>query len=249
MGYEKGKIKADYYLKNVIEDNTSKNLKYWLEDAIANDHINYFEFSSFTNNDYIAEGGFGKVYKYLWKNCRLTVALKCLKVKNDFDEKDVKDFVREHSKNILIDQNQPKIADFGLSKQIDRKSITNSDSSINGMMPYIEPKCFSDYDPKYKRNKKSDVYSFGVILWEISSGRPPFQYFTNEMVIVQVFQGKREEPIEGTPSKYVELYKKCWDMEPVNRPETKLIFEFLNQIKPIKYGHTSLSSNRDYIEV
>jgi serine/threonine protein kinase len=30
-------------------------------------------------------------------------------------------------------------------------------------------------DPKYSLNKKSDVYSVGVLLWEISSGHPPFE--------------------------------------------------------------------------
>ena len=26
----------------------------------------------------------------------------------------------------------------------------------------------------YRLNEKSDVYSVGILLWEISSGRPPF---------------------------------------------------------------------------
>ncbi|KAF0550264.1 kinase-like protein [Gigaspora margarita] len=80
-----------------------------------------------------------------------------------------------HSKNILIHQKQPKIADFGLSKQINETSMMTSDSTAHGMLAYVEPQCF--IVPKYKRDKKSDVYSFGIILWEISSGRPPFESF------------------------------------------------------------------------
>ncbi|RIB18217.1 kinase-like domain-containing protein [Gigaspora rosea] len=43
-----------------------------------------------------------------------------------------------HSKNILIHQRQPKITDFGLSRQINE--IT-SNSNLYGMPAYIEPQC------------------------------------------------------------------------------------------------------------
>ncbi|KAF0550256.1 kinase-like protein [Gigaspora margarita] len=85
-----------------------------------------------------------------------------------------------HSKNILIHQKQPKIADFGLSKQINETSMMTSNSTARGMLAYIEPQCF--IDPRYKRDKKSDVYSFGIILWEISSGRPPFESFDSSII-------------------------------------------------------------------
>ncbi|KAF0446147.1 NACHT domain-containing protein [Gigaspora margarita] len=41
---------------------------------------------------------------------------------------------------------------------------------------------------------------------------------------------KREDPIESTPSQYLELYKKCWDHDPDNRPETNLIPNSLENI-------------------
>ncbi|KAF0444673.1 kinase-like protein [Gigaspora margarita] len=98
-----------------------------------------------------------------------------------------------HSKNVLIHHGQPKITDFGLSKQINE--ITSSSNSILiGMPEYIEPQCLIKHG--YKRDKRSDVYSFGQILWEISSGRPPFQAFESAFTLVHIFQGNREEPIE-----------------------------------------------------
>ncbi|CAG8744862.1 7385_t:CDS:1, partial [Ambispora leptoticha] len=130
-----------------------------------------------------------------------------------------------HSKNVLIHQNQPKIADFGLSKQINERSRTSS-TSLHGMPQYIEPNCFRD--PNYKRNMKSDVYSFGIILCEISSGRHPFQTAESTMAICfHIYQGNREEPVEGTPPQYIELYKRCWDNDPANRPEIKEILNTL----------------------
>ncbi|KAF0531743.1 kinase-like protein [Gigaspora margarita] len=119
--------------------------------------------------------------------------------------------------NILFHQGQPKIADFGLSNSI-----------VHGLSAYIDPQYFNV--PKYKRNMKSDIYSLGVILWEISSGRPPFESFmSRESLMVYILSGNREESIEGAPLKYIELYKQCWDDEPNNRPETKLVLETLKK--------------------
>ncbi|KAF0496460.1 kinase-like protein [Gigaspora margarita] len=83
-----------------------------------------------------------------------------------------------HSNNILIHQKQPKITDFGLSKQISETSMT-SNSTAFGIPAYIEPQCFIQQG--FKRDKRSNIYSFGVILWEISSGRPPLQNFESRI--------------------------------------------------------------------
>jgi serine/threonine protein kinase len=94
------------------------------------------------------------------------------------------------------------LADFGLSKRIDESC--NSRSDLFGVVPYIDPKKF-DYHP-YSLNKKSDVYSIGVLLWEISSGQPPFKGISSYSLIVQISQGLRETPIPNTPTAYINLY-------------------------------------------
>ena len=47
-------------------------------------------------------------------------------------------------------------------------------------------------------NEKSDVYSVGVLLWEISSGRPPF-YVKGERydgtLALQILHGRKESVI------------------------------------------------------
>ncbi|KAF0475777.1 kinase-like protein [Gigaspora margarita] len=132
-----------------------------------------------------------------------------------------------HSKNVLIHRGQIKITDFSLTKQIDEVSLS-SKSNIHGMLAYIDPECL--FVPKYERNKKSDIYSLGVILWEISSGRPPYESSESNLLYFQAIQGVMEEPIEGTPLKYVELYKQCWDQIPSLRPETKLVHEMSSHL-------------------
>ncbi|RIB23439.1 kinase-like domain-containing protein, partial [Gigaspora rosea] len=132
-----------------------------------------------------------------------------------------------HSMNILIDDGQPKIADFGLSKQINEALMT-SNSIVHGMPAYIDPQCFLDATGKYKRNMKSDIYSFGVILWEISSGKPPFENNkSRENIACKIASGVREIPIEGTPLKYIDLYKKCWDTHPQQRPKAESVYRTL----------------------
>ncbi|KAF0527408.1 kinase-like protein [Gigaspora margarita] len=132
-----------------------------------------------------------------------------------------------HSMNILIDNGRPMIANFGLSKQIN-EAVMTSNSKVHGMPAYIEPQCF--LNEKYRRDMKSDIYSFGVILWEISSGKPPFEFCTSrEFIACQIAAGVREAPIEGTPLKYIELYKKCWVAYPPQRPNADSVFKALKQ--------------------
>ncbi|POG76893.1 kinase-like domain-containing protein, partial [Rhizophagus irregularis DAOM 181602=DAOM 197198] len=108
-----------------------------------------------------------------------------------------------------------KLADFGLSKRIDETS--KSQSKLLGMIPYIDPKILMDNN--LKSNEKSDIYSIGVLLWEISSGKPPFheeKYDFNLMY--KISQGRREIIVPNTPNDYSNLYTECWNNEPSKRP-------------------------------
>ncbi|RIB24279.1 kinase-like domain-containing protein [Gigaspora rosea] len=129
-----------------------------------------------------------------------------------------------HSKNILVHKGRMMISDFGLSKPSDR--VSNSASVVQGHISYIDPQCF--IKDSYKRNKKSDIYSLGFILWEITSGRSPFESFkTREQIAIHVFKGEREIPEEDTPKEYVALYKRCWNEDPEKRPGTRPLHDIL----------------------
>ena len=94
------------------------------------------------------------------------------------------------------------MADFGLSKKI-AESSSNS-SKILGVLPYVDPKIFGDKN--YKLDKTSDVYSVGVIMWQISSGYPPFNDMESYTQLTLAIQGEREKIIDHTPIEYSDLY-------------------------------------------
>ena len=119
------------------------------------------------------------------------------------------------------------IADLGLSKDLNDSTLS-SFSKLLGVPPFIEPQCF--IDNTYRRDKRSDIYSLGNLLWEISSGCTPFKSFSQYIIPSKILAGEREPPIEGTSSKYIELYKQCWDNDPKKRPNIQKVLDILDQI-------------------
>ena len=59
----------------------------------------------------------------------------------------------------------------------------------------------------YSLNKKSDIYSVGVLLWEISSGQPPFCNDPYDIgLATEILHGLRETPLPNTPNNYRRIY-------------------------------------------
>jgi serine/threonine protein kinase len=113
----------------------------------------------------------------------------------------------------LVHKNAIKLADFGLSR---KAGVSNSAKDVLGKVPYIDPQRLKRHGPQRLKHqtknndKKSDVYSVGVLLWEISSGKKPFESYDNfpaeVALLYHILQGNREVPIVGTPDNYINIY-------------------------------------------
>jgi WD40 repeat protein/predicted Ser/Thr protein kinase len=91
--------------------------------------------------------------------------------------------------NILIDnEGRPYITDFGLAKHVDQDSGMTQTGAIMGTPTYMAPE-----QARGERNLTTsvDVYSLGAILYEMLTGRPPFQADTMTKLLIAA---QREEP-------------------------------------------------------
>ncbi|RDY02031.1 putative receptor protein kinase ZmPK1, partial [Mucuna pruriens] len=81
--------------------------------------------------------------------------------------------------NILIDSDfQPKVADFGLSKLLNREELDSSNffSRIRGTRGYMAP----EWVYNLRITSKVDVYSYGIVVLEMVSGRSPMEIHSLE---------------------------------------------------------------------
>ena len=77
----------------------------------------------------------------------------------------------------------------------------------------------------------SDIYSIAMLMWEISSGRPPFNNHENDYYLaMNIVNGIRPRIVSGTPLEYKNLMKQCWDADPLKRPDITTLQEKINEI-------------------
>ncbi|XXG71783.1 hypothetical protein AAC387_Pa07g1029 [Persea americana] len=127
--------------------------------------------------------------------------------------------------NLLMDENEVvKVADFGVARvQIQSGVMTAETGTYRWMAPeVIEHK---PYD------HKADVFSFGIVLWELITGKVPYEYLTPLQAAVGVVQkGLRPTIPKHTHPKLAELLERCWQKDPSLRPDFSKIIEVLQLI-------------------
>jgi serine/threonine protein kinase len=134
-----------------------------------------------------------------------------------------------HDGNILMSDNHNElfIIDLELCKPIsDLQYSDNGVNEIYGVIPYMAPEILRNkpYTPA------SDIYSLSMIMWEFTSGKPPFNHEAHDHYLgLSICEGKRPEIIKSTPKCYIDLMKKCWDSNPSNRPTIIMLENIISE--------------------
>jgi len=118
--------------------------------------------------------------------------------------------------NILIsDGGDVKIADFGLVRAVAASNATSS-SVILGTAAYLSPEQVTTGSA----NAGSDVYGVGVVLFELLTGRTPFNGDTSLSIAYQRIDNDVPHPsayIAGVPPEFDELVARATDRDPASR--------------------------------
>jgi WD40 repeat protein/serine/threonine protein kinase len=126
--------------------------------------------------------------------------------------------------NVLLTQDgTPKITDFGLAKQLGADTDYTRTGVIMGTPSYMAPEQAAGKTREI--GPAADVYALGAILYEMLTGRPPFQGAASLDTLDQV---RSQEPVPPSrlapkvPRDLETICLKCLQKEPGRRYETAL---------------------------
>ncbi|RHZ76404.1 hypothetical protein Glove_198g122 [Diversispora epigaea] len=189
-----------------------------------------------TNNymiilDYVNEGSLRQYLKTNFQkmdwNVKLNLAKQIANVLMFLHSNDII-YEKLNSENILVHNGIIKFNVFGLTKIISN-SLNFLPNNL-GPIQYVDPQYLKLFSTIGKI-KSSNIFGLGIILWEISSGNPPFEKESSSNVdlLNNIAKGKREMTIPKTPHKYKEIYTDCWKHDGNSRPDIFQVVKNLSE--------------------
>ena len=120
--------------------------------------------------------------------------------------------------NVLMDlAGEPRIADFGLAKHESAVDTLARPGEVMGTLEYMAPEQARADHPAVER--RSDIYSLGVILYELLTGRLPFQG-ERALLLSKIIHDAPPDPRTINPRIPVDLAEiclKCLEKSPSDR--------------------------------
>ena len=126
--------------------------------------------------------------------------------------------------NVLIDeQGHPLVTDFGLARQVGKSSKLTASGAPMGTPGYMPPEQAAGRIEEF--GPTVDIYSLGAVLYEMLTGRPPFEADSLADIVMKVLHKEPEPPHTINPSADRDLETiclKCLQKDPKLRYQSAL---------------------------
>lgn len=120
--------------------------------------------------------------------------------------------------NILVDEHMvAHITDFGFTEML-RGKVNKDSGNPRGTALYMAPEVMQRKEFDFS----ADVYSFGIVLYELFTGRSPFEQHNDIRTFYKAVCFDHERPpirsFRELPEGLVQLAEACWDADRHRRP-------------------------------
>jgi serine/threonine protein kinase len=112
------------------------------------------------------------------------------------------------------------LADFGIAKVVGgtlRNTHRRAMEGALGTAAWMAPENGDPEDPFYGK-PPADIYSFAMLLYELATGRMPWEGLNIAQITAAVMRGRRPQLSEGVDAELKGLMEACWAQVPGARP-------------------------------
>lgn len=149
------------------------------------------------------------------------------------------------SQNIMVTRDDRiKVTDFGIARVADNTTVTAT-NAVMGSVHYFSP----EQARGAKVDNRSDIYSLGIVLFEMLTGRLPFDADNPVSVALMQVQSQMPKPsdfIKSIDPSVDALVLKMTEKDPNDRYRD--VFDLIKDIKDYTIGARTFSVKRDYEE-